>query len=188
MSSRDVPPTSGPLGILTQINYNRNWWDASGGGGGGGGGNVYPINSSIGAAPSLTGASTLSATYTGTGGAGAFTDVITFMSSHTYQMTWVYTTSNVGDFLGSEVVRVGTALAIAGGAYYSPPAALTGANTDDGALLTGRLDFPKAPSNWSTTFGVSFQSPGNPSTITSHFSPGLSGGYRITLTDFGPAN
>ena len=158
------------------------------GAGGGGGGNAYPFVSSIGASPSLTGASTLSASYAGTGGAGAFTDTITFLSSHTYQMTWNFTTSNVGDFLGSEVAKVGSALAIAGGYYYSPPAALTGANTDDGALLTGRLDFPKATTNWSTTFSVSFQSPGNTSTITSYFSPGLVGGYRITLTDFGPAN
>ena len=104
-------------------------------------------------------------------------------------MTWSYVTSNVGDFLGSEVAIVGSGLAVASGAYYSPPAALTGANTDDGALLQGRLDFPKVPGNFSTTFGVSFKSPGNPSSITSYMSPGLvNGSYRITLTDFGPAN
>jgi hypothetical protein len=116
------------------------------------------------------------------------TDLVTFMSSHTYQMTWDFTTSNIGDFLGSEVALVGAGVAVAGGSYYSPPAAVTGANTDDGALLTGRIDLPKVPVNFSTTFGVSFKSPNNPSSITSYFSPGLSGGYRITLTDFGPVN
>jgi len=145
----------------------------------GGGSNTYPLISSIGNV-----STTVSSVYTGSGGA-SFTDIITFEPGHAYNLSWVFTTSNVGDFTGQEVVTLGTSLAIAGGRYYSPPALYTGANTDDGALLTGSMNFPPAATAWSTSLNVGFLSPNNPSSITSYFGPGLSGGYRLTLTDFG---
>ena len=200
--NRDVPPTSGPLGIVFQVNQSSSYFDGGGGGGGSnfqaasissltvssingvapGGGGSYPFVSSIGTVPDP-----ISASYVGSGNGGPFTQVITFQPLHAYSLSWQCVTSNVGDTNGNETLVVGSGLAVSGGAYYSPPAVLTGANTQDGTLLTGNLNILPASSAWSTSIGVSFRSPNNPSTITSYFTTGLTDrGYNVTLTDFGP--
>lgn len=155
------------------------------GGGGGGSSNMYPMVSSIGAAPTLTGSSTITQTYTGTGTSSNLTDTITFQANHRYNFTVNYQVTNSGTFNGTEVVTMGTSLAQFADRYFSPSGNLTGANTIDGAVLCGKLDYVPI-TTISQPIYVGFISVGNSNPVTSVLSPGLGGGYRMTLTDFGP--